>query len=78
MQEQWFVAWLANDTANVPSRIGNPQGPARFFEEITLSPDGNHYTGHDAYDTNGTQVAHIIGVINGTRITLDTMVGDLL
>jgi len=75
------LAWFANDTTNAPSGIGNPQGPARFFEEIALSPDGNHYTGHfslDAYDTNGTQIAHIIGVINGTRITLDTTVGDLL
>jgi hypothetical protein len=74
-------AWMGNDTTNAPSGIGNPQGPTRFFEEITLSPDGKHYTGHftlDAYDTNGTQVAHIIGVTNGTRITLDTTVGDLL
>ena len=74
-------AWMGNDTTNAPSGIGNPQGPTRFFEEITLSPDGKHYTGHftlDAYDTNGTQVAQIIGVTNGTRITLDTTVGDLL
>jgi hypothetical protein len=74
-------AWMGNDTTNAPSGIGNPQGPTRFFEEITLSPDGKHYSGHftlDAYDTNGTQVAHIIGVTNGTRITLDTTVGDLL
>src|SRR5215831_464022 len=57
-------AWGGNDTANAPGGIGNPQGPARFFEQITLSPDGKHYTGHftlDAYDTNGVQVAHIIG-----------------
>jgi hypothetical protein len=74
-------AWFGNDTANAPSGIGNPTGPTRFFEEVTLSPDKKHYTGHftlDAYDTTGTQVAHIIGVINGTRITLDTTVGDLL
>jgi hypothetical protein len=74
-------AWLANDTANAPSGVGNPAGPTRFFEEITLSPDGNHYTGKftlDAYDTLGNQVAHIIGVVAGTRITLNTTVGDLL
>jgi hypothetical protein len=74
-------AWFGNDTANAPSGIGNPTGPTRFFEEVTLSPDKKHYAGHftlDAYDTTGTQVAHIIGVINGTRITLDTTVGDLL
>jgi hypothetical protein len=74
-------AWFGNDTTNAPSGIGNPTGPTRFFEEVTLSPDKKHYTGHftlDAYDTNGTQVAHIIGDINGTRITMDTTVPDLL
>lgn len=74
-------AWLANDTANAPSGIGNPTGPTRIFEEVTLSPDKKHYTGTftlDAYDTGGTQVAHIVGVIAATRITLDTTVPDLL
>jgi len=74
-------AWLANDTANAPGGIGNPTGPARIVEEITLSPDGKHYAGKftlDAYDTLGDQVAHIVGVIAGTRITLDTTVPDLL
>ena len=74
-------AWLANDTANAPGGIGNPAGPTRILEEVTVSPDGKHYTGTftlDAYDTLGNQVAHIIGVIAGTRITLDTTVPDLL
>jgi hypothetical protein len=74
-------AWLANDTSNSPSGIGNPAGPTRFFEEITLSPDGNHYSGRftlDAYDTSGTQVAHIVGVIAATRITINTTAPDLL
>lgn len=74
-------AWFANDTANAPTGIGNPTGPTRILEEVTLSPDGKHYTGTftlDAYDTSGTQVAHIVGVIAATRITLDTTVSDLL
>jgi hypothetical protein len=74
-------AWFSNDTANAPSGIGNPTGPGRLFEEVTLSPDGKSYTGKfilDAYDPSGNQVAHIIGVVAGTRITLDTTVGDLL
>src|SRR5215831_16888324 len=37
-------AWFGNDTANAPSGIGNPTGPTRFFEVITLSPDKKHYT----------------------------------
>jgi len=74
-------AWFANDTANAPSGIGNPTGPTRIFEEVSLSPDKMHYTGTftlDAYDTAGTQIAHIVGVIAGTRITLHTTVPDLL
>jgi hypothetical protein len=74
-------AWLANDTANAPSGIGNPTGPTRILQRITLSPDGRHYSGTftlDAYDTSGTQVAHIVGVIAATRITINTTVPDLL
>ena len=74
-------AWFSNDTANAPSGIGNPTGPGRLFEEVTLSPDGKHYTGKfsaDAYDTSGNLVAHVVGVIAATRITLDTTVPDLL
>ena len=74
-------AWFSNDTANAPSGIGNPTGPGRLFEEVTLSPDGKHYTGKfsaDAYDTSGNLVVHVVGVIAATRITLDTTVPDLL
>jgi hypothetical protein len=75
------IPWFGNDTSGGPSGIGNPQGPARFLEKISVSPDGKSYTGTftlDAYDTAGNQVAHIIGVINATRVTIDTTVPDLL
>ena len=74
-------AWFSNDTANATSGIGNPTGPGRLFEEVTLSQDGKHYTGKfsaDAYDTSGNLVVHVVGVIAATRITLDTTVPDLL
>src|SRR5437764_15330808 len=74
-------AWFANDTANAPSGIGNPTGPVRLFEEVTLSPDGKHYTGTftvDAYDVAGNEVAHVVGTIAATRVTVDTKVSDLL
>jgi hypothetical protein len=74
-------AWFANDTANAPSGIGNPTGPTRILQQVTLSADGKHYSGTftlDAYDTSGTQVAHIVGVIAATRITINTTVPDLL
>jgi hypothetical protein len=75
------IPWFANDTTSGPSGIGNPSGPTRIFQEITLSPDGNHYTGTftlDAYDPSGNPVAHIIGVISATRVTINTTVQDLL
>ena len=75
------LPWMGNDTANAPSGIGNPSGPTQIVEEVTLSPDGKHYTGTftlDAYDSSGNQVAHIVGVIAGTRVTVDTKVSDLI
>ena len=74
-------AWFANDTANAPSGIGNPTGPVRLLEEVTLSPDGQHYAGTftvDAYDVAGNQIAHIVGTVAATRVTIDTKVSDLL
>ena len=75
------IAWLANDTANAPGGIGNPAGPTQFIEEVTLDQDGQHYAGTftlNAYDTSGNLVAHIVGVINATRITIGTSVPELL
>jgi hypothetical protein len=63
-----------------PTAIGPPGGPTQIVEDIILSRDGNHYTGMftlDAYDTpaNGNKLlAHIIGVITATRITIHTPV----
>jgi hypothetical protein len=66
---------LGNDTANAPTGIGNPAGPTQIREDIRLSRDGNSYTGSftlDAYDTSGHNVAHIVGKISATRITVST------
>jgi hypothetical protein len=63
-----------------PTAIGPPGGPTQIVEHVLLSRDGNHYTGMftlDAYDTpsNGNKLlAHIIGVITATRITVHTPV----
>jgi hypothetical protein len=32
----------------------------------------------DAYDVAGNQVAHVVGTIAATRVTIDTKVSDLL
>ena len=78
-------AWLGNmyDPTNPEawSEIGPPQGPTHIVETVTLSPDGNHYSGTftlDAYDTSFNVTMHITGVISATRITTNTTVGDLM
>ncbi len=78
-------AWFANgfDPTNPASlsEIGPPVGPSHFVEQVTLSSDGNHYSGTftlDAYDTSGNVVTHLTGVMTAIRITVSTKVPDLL
>jgi hypothetical protein len=74
-------AWAGNDTTNAPGGIGNPAGPTHIVEDVTVSPDGKHYSGTftlDAYDSSFNPTTHIVGVINGTRITMGTTVNDLM
>jgi hypothetical protein len=75
------LAWLANDTTNAPTGIGNPAGPTRILETITLSADGNTYTGTftlRATDPAGKTTAHIVGTISATRVTTNTTIEELL
>lgn len=72
---------MGNDTANAPSGIGNPTGPTHLVEDVILSRDGNHYAGAfiiDAYDLAGNNVAHIVGHVTATRVTVQTPIGDVL
>jgi hypothetical protein len=72
---------LGNTTDNAPSGIGNPAGPTQIRENIILSRDGNSYTGSftlDAYDTSGHNVAHILGKISATRITVNTSASSVM
>jgi hypothetical protein len=74
-------AWFANDTTNAPSGIGNPVGPTRIIETVTLSADGNCFSGTfwlRATDTTGKPTATVIGTIAGTRVTLETTIPELL
>jgi hypothetical protein len=62
-------------------RSGPQAGPTHIAEEVTLSPDGDHYTGPftlDAYDTSGNISTSFTGVITATRITMATKVGGPL
>jgi len=73
--------WLGgSDTTNAPSGIGNPSGPTRLVESVTLSEDGNHYSGTfklDAFDTSNNLTASFTGVLSATRVTTSTPESEL-
>jgi hypothetical protein len=59
---------------------GSMQGPANIRENVTLSADGNSYSGSfsiDQYDTHLNLLAHIVGNITATRVTINTKPTDL-
>ena len=60
---------------------GNLLGPANIREDVTLSHDGNGFTGTftiDQYDQFGNSLVHLVGQIEGKRITVETSVIDVL
>lgn len=74
----WFANSFPNDTNN---GIGDPTGPTQITEQVTLSPDGNSYSGMftlRSYGTDGTPGVWFTGAVTATRITTNTTVGDLL
>jgi hypothetical protein len=76
------IPWQGNDPSNAPSGIGNPSGGAQLLEQVTLSPDGNHYSGKfafTAYDAKGNTASPLFtGTISATRITTSTPFSSLL
>lgn len=76
------IPWQGNvfDPTVPPDTIGAPQEGAQIIEKITLSPDGNSYSGTftlHAYDTSGVYM-RFTGVLSAKRITPDTPFSDLL
>jgi hypothetical protein len=74
------LPWLGNDGANAPGGIGNPTGGAQIIERVTLSEDGNSYSGTFtlvAYNLDGTKAITFTGVLAGTRITTSTSFPNL-
>jgi hypothetical protein len=68
-------AWGGNDTT------GNPTGPTRLIEVVSLSADGSSFSGTfslRATDSTGKTTAFIIGKITATRITIQTTIPELL
>jgi hypothetical protein len=77
-RRQYFlnhIPWQGNDP------FGNPQDGAQLLEQVTLSPDGNHYSGRftfQAYDDKGNPTLALTGVLTATRITTSTPFSSLL
>ena len=77
-RRQYFlnhVPWQGNDP------FGNPEDGAQILEKITLSPDGNSYSGKftfQAYDINGNPTLAVTGELTATRITPSTPFSSLL
>ena len=60
---------------------GNLIGPANIREDVTLDASGNGYSrtfSIDQFDLHGSTLAHIVGHISATRITVDTTITDIL
>jgi hypothetical protein len=77
------IPWQGNvfDPTVPPDTIGAPQAGVQIIERITLSPDGNSYTGTftlHAYDTSGKVYTWFSGVVSAKRITPDTPFSSLL
>lgn len=67
------ASWDPTPATNAPN--GTLVGPAQIQEDVTLAPDGNHFSGTftiDQYLENGNLMAHVAGNISGTRITVST------
>lgn len=74
------IPWAGNDLENAPSGIGNAQGGVQLTETVTLSPDGNSYSGHftlDAYDTSGNLTVSFTGGLKAKRITTSSSFADI-
>ena len=75
------IPWQGNDPSGGPGGLGNPAGGAQILEQVTLSPDGDHYSGSftlTAYDTSGNVEVTFTGSLSATRITTGTKFTDLL
>jgi hypothetical protein len=60
---------------------GNPVGPVRIRELVTLKSNSDQYEGTftiDQYDLSGKPLAHIAGRVTAMRIFVDTPVADVL
>jgi hypothetical protein len=76
------IPWFANQFPNATNNgIGDPVGPTQIIENVTLSGDGNSYSGTftlRTYATDGTPGIWFTGLVSATRVTTSTTVPGLL
>jgi len=77
------IPWQGNvfNPAVPPDTVGPAQDGGQLLEKITLSPDGNSYSGTfslTAYTSSGTIYQTFTGTLSAKRITVDTPFSDLL
>lgn len=77
------IPWQGNifDPTAPQGTIGNPQAGVQIIENVTLSSDGNSYSGTfslHAYDTSGNVYVWFTGVLSAKRITPTTPFSSLL
>jgi hypothetical protein len=71
---------LSHFTKGWDAVLGQPEGPGIIREDVVLSHDGKTYSGTftlDQYDDSKSLVAHIVGQIKGSRITVNTTIDSL-
>ena len=59
--------------------LGNFIGPVQIREKVTLSHNSNQFTGTftiDQFNPAGNVLAHVQGQVTGTRITVNTPLGN--
>ena len=77
----WFAKQFPTGPGDDGTTIGPSVGPTQITEEVTLSPDGMHYTGTftlNAYDLNNAIFQTFTGTVSGTRVTIITKETDLI
>ena len=81
MGKNWKIRCRFNHfaTATIPptrrAGLGTRPDPPTSSGDVMVSRDGKHYAGTftlDAYDTSNALLAHIVGVVTATRITVHT------
>lgn len=77
----WFAKGFPTGPNDPGTDIGPSVGPTQITETITLSPDGQHYSGTFtlvAYSTTNAVIQTFTGTVAATRVTIATKEPDLM